>query len=363
MHGFVDHTSTTLWIQGAGAQSLKVEVWPDGAQAPTQAHALELGPRTDFTETLEIGGLDPGASYRYAIRATKGGADLARGAFRTQPLWQWRSDPPTVRIATGSCAYMNDPRFDRPGKPYGGGEEIFDSIAATAPDLMLWLGDNIYLNESDYTSRHGINRRYRYYRDHPRMRKLWTAAPHVAIWDDHDFGPDNGDASYSGLGWSHEMFLRYWPMPYAPPADGLYGSILQGDVDIFMLDSRSYRYPQLWPEGADKALYGAKQMQWLKAALTASRAPFKLVAGGTQFFNKVPPSLSTELWVALPRGAGRPAQVPRGAQDPRRPVPLGRSSFHRALARRASGALCVERVHHLAAHVGAVVEPERCRAQ
>ena len=300
MHGFADHTTVSLWIQGASSQSLKVEVAPEGGKGPLQAHAIHLGPRTDFTETLEVGGLDPGEPHRYAIRADKGGAVLARGTFRTQPLWQWRTDPPTVRIATGSCAYLNDPRFDRPGKPYGGGEEIFDSIAAAAPDLMLWLGDNIYLNESDYTSRHGINRRYRFYRDHPRMQKLWTAAPHVAIWDDHDFGPDNSDASYSGRGWSHEMFLRYWPMPFSPPADGLYGSILQGDVDVFMLDSRSYRYPQHWPAGPDKVMYGAKQMQWLKAALTYSRAPFKLVAGGTHFFNKVSVGGSAESWSRYP---------------------------------------------------------------
>jgi len=153
---------------------------------------------------------------------------------------------------------------------------------------MLWLGDNIYTREADYTSREGINRRYRFYRSHPTMQKLWTATPHVAIWDDHDFGPDNSDFSYSGAGWTHEMFLRYWPMPYSPPADGLYGKILQGDVDIFMLDDRTWRYPEKWPDDApDKAMYGAKQMLWLKAALTASRAPFKIVAGGSQFFNKV----------------------------------------------------------------------------
>jgi alkaline phosphatase D len=151
---------------------------------------------------------------------------------------------------------------------------------------MLWLGDNIYLREAEYTSREGINRRYRYYRSHPSLAKLWTAAPHVAIWDDHDFGPDNSDFSYSGNGWTREMFQRYWPMPFSPPADGMYGKILQGDVDIFMLDDRTHRFPENWPEGPDKVMYGAKQMLWLKAALTSSRAPFKVIAGGSQFFNR-----------------------------------------------------------------------------
>ncbi|APV50978.1 hypothetical protein BWI17_15555 [Betaproteobacteria bacterium GR16-43] len=290
VHGFADHLSINLWLQGTRADALEVDVrvGENTTAKPVTTVPVELNARTDFTETIAVAGLEPGERYNYTVRSTKTKSVLARGTFKTQVLWQWRTDPPTVRIATGSCAYLNDFKYDRPGKPYGGGEEIFDSIANLSPDLMLWLGDNIYTREADYTSREGINRRYRFYRSHPTLQKLWTATPHVAIWDDHDFGPDNSDFSYNGAGWSHEMFLRYWPMPYSPPADGLYGKILQGDVDIFMLDDRTWRYPEKWPDAAaDKAMYGAKQMTWLKAALTFSKAPFKIVAGGSQFFNRV----------------------------------------------------------------------------
>ena len=298
MHGFVDHQGITLWLQGARADALEVEVraGEDVAAPPAQTVAVDLSRATDFTEAVAIAGLEPGGKYSYSVRSRSGGV-VARGSFRTQALWQWRTEPPTVRIATGSCAYLNDFRFDRPGKPYGGGEEIFDSIAAASPDLMLWLGDNIYLRESEYTSREGINRRYRYYRSHPSLAKLWTAAPQVAIWDDHDFGPDNSDFSYSGSGWSREMFLRYWPTPYSPPADGVYGKLLQGDVDIFMLDGRTHRMSDRWPEGPEKTMYGARQMTWLKTALLYSRAPFKLIAGGSQFFNRVS---RAESWANYP---------------------------------------------------------------
>ena len=33
---------------------------------------------------------------------------------------------------------------------YGGGFEIFDAIAAKKPDLMLWLGDNLYFQRPDF---------------------------------------------------------------------------------------------------------------------------------------------------------------------------------------------------------------------
>lgn len=298
MHGFADQQSFTLWLQGRASQRLRVELWRADAPAgdKPQSHPVDLDAAADATALLRLVDLDPGTAYRYSVVDLQG-APLATGNFRTQALWQWRSDPPTLRLAVGSCAYLNDGRFDRPGKPYGGGEEIFDSIAATAPDMMLWLGDNIYLREPEWTSREGINRRYRYYREHPSLRKLLTATPHVAIWDDHDFGPNDADASFVNKAWTREMFHRYWPLPYPAPPEALYGQVTLGDVDIFMLDDRSFRYPNGWPAGPDKVMYGAAQMDWLRRALTASRAPFKLVAGGTQFFNRVS---RYESWVNFP---------------------------------------------------------------
>ena len=156
-----------------------------------------------------------------------------------------------MRIATGSCAYLNDFKFDRPGKPYGDGEEIFDSIAATEPDLMLWLGDNIYLRDTEHTSRDGHQpplpllppaRAAAEAVDAP--RRTWRSGTTTTS------GPTTATSRIPTRGWTTEAFLRYWPMPYAPPADGLYGKILQGDVDIFMLDDRTQRYPERWPEGA-----------------------------------------------------------------------------------------------------------------
>ncbi len=291
MHGFADQQSITLWLQGRQTMRVMVEVQRANAPADEAVRRLPvlLDAETDCCASLRIPELQPGITYRYQVREnTPGGSGvvLATGSFRSQAHWQWRSDPPTLRLALGSCAYLNDGIFDRPGPPYGGGEEIFDQIAAAAPDLMLWLGDNIYLREPEWTSREGINRRYRFYREHPRLQRLWSATSHIAIWDDHDFGPNDADASFVNKAWTLEMFRRYWPQPFAPQPDAIYGQVTLGDVDIFMLDDRSFRYPNRWPEGPDKAMYGEAQMHWLRRALMASNAPFKLVAGGGQFFNQ-----------------------------------------------------------------------------
>lgn len=131
MHGPIDLQSLTLWLQGRRAQRLRVEVRRAEAPEaePPRVLVVDLDAAADATAQLRISGLESGTAYRYVVRDSAG-APLASGNFRTQALWQWRSDPPTLRIAAGSCAYLNDGRFDRPGKPYGGGEEIFDHIAA-----------------------------------------------------------------------------------------------------------------------------------------------------------------------------------------------------------------------------------------
>ena len=98
---------------------------------------------------------------------------------------------PDFRFVIGSCAYINDPPYDRPGEPYGGEYEIFEQIAAQRPDFMIWLGDNVYLREPDWNSEAGILYRYTHTRSLPQLQKLLRICPHYAIWDDHDFGPND----------------------------------------------------------------------------------------------------------------------------------------------------------------------------
>ena len=108
----------------------------------------------------EITGLEPGEEYGYCIGTHAGMAISDTLKFTTQPLWQYRTDPPELQFLIGSCTYVNEPAYDRPGKPYGGGYGIFETMATEAYDAMIWLGDNIYLREVDFSSLSGFVHRY-----------------------------------------------------------------------------------------------------------------------------------------------------------------------------------------------------------
>ncbi|MEM9999119.1 MAG: alkaline phosphatase D family protein, partial [Bacteroidota bacterium] len=228
--------------------------------------------------------------------------------FQTQTLWQWRTDPPEFTIAFGSCAYVNDPPFDRPGDGYGGDYQIYETIAAQRPDAMLWLGDNVYLREVDWWSAHGIDYRYSHTRALPEMQPLLAATHHYATWDDHEFGPNNSDRSYVLKSATLDAFKRYWANPTygLPETPGVFGHFEWGDVEFFLIDNRYHRSPSDAPRTPEKTMLGEEQFTWLVDALTASRAPFKVVVSGGQVLNRFP---LFENWATYPHERQRLLQA------------------------------------------------------
>ena len=235
---------------------------------------------------VEIPELEPGTSY-WALFVSENQVVSDTLFFQTQVLWDFRTDPPPFKLMTGSCAFINEDAYDRPGKPYGGEYEIFESMAAEGADLMLWLGDNIYLREVDFGSPSGYAHRYQHVRALPEIQDLLVACPHLAIWDDHDFGPNDCDGSWIHKDWAQQAFESFWFNPsYGLPgaSEGITTQYRFNDVDMFLLDNRSHRVNHDVKTDVPQVL-GDEQMDWLIASLKRSRAPFKLVAVGGQMLS------------------------------------------------------------------------------
>jgi alkaline phosphatase D len=169
----------------------------------------------------------------------------------------------------GSCAYINEPGTDREGgRPYGGDYQIFESIYEKSPDLMLWLGDNVYYRENEYESRTGMLRRWTADRALPELQPLLTQAIHYASWDDHDYGPNDIGRNYWLKGEATEVFTKMWGNPSAglPETPGIFSFVNWGDVNLYILDNRTYLSPaESHPEAFDqpKAMLGKAQVDWL----------------------------------------------------------------------------------------------------
>jgi alkaline phosphatase D len=285
MHGYADLTSATLWIQADAPGTVTVAWRPDGDTAERRVE-LPAAAANDHIVVARLTGMKPGATATYRVEA---GADRRDGTLRAQPYWVRPAAAPELTIAIGSCFYLADPDPLWPGRDYGGGFGIFDAIAAKKPDVMLWLGDSLYLQQPDLFDPSSMAMRYRRQRGYEPLQALLTASAHIAIWDDHDYGPNDADASYVLKGETLKLFQRYWPNPSfgLPDVPGTFGAARHGDVLFFLLDDRYYRSPNRWPDGPDKTMFGARQLEWLKQALvSAPRASIKIIAGGSQFWNR-----------------------------------------------------------------------------
>lgn len=290
MLGYVEMKEALVWIQLTGPSDVQL-VYRDSA-APTVkifSEKVQTTKADAFTAKLLADQVEPGHTYYYDLKIDGKITPLPGGPhrFRTQPLWQYRTDPPPFSVVAGSCTYVNEEIYDRPGKGYGSEFGIFNSILAQKPDLMLWLGDNVYFREADWFTTTGMIHRWTHARSLPELQPLLAACPHLGIWDDHDFGPNDSDRTWVKKAESRRIQNLFWGNPSAGLDDGQGITTFYrfADMDFFLLDGRWSRAPNDC-KTCERTILGARQRQWLCEALAASRAPFKLVAVGGQFLSE-----------------------------------------------------------------------------
>jgi alkaline phosphatase D len=173
MLGPVELRDAKVWVEVSPevkTVSLQYNKKGDIKNVKTIFYKGELGNEFNPIQ-FTIGGLDFNSVYEYKIWIN-GKVTNAGGEFVTKDLWQWRKPAPDFSFLTGSCAYFNQPVYDRPGKPYGLDSSIFESMAKEKAAFMLWLGDNWYTRDVDYYSEWGLWYRAQHDRALPILQKF-----------------------------------------------------------------------------------------------------------------------------------------------------------------------------------------------
>ena len=291
MLGYSELREVLLWVQTKEAANVQFYYWPKGQSDQKQSTtSIRTSAEHAFVAKLIADKVEPSTTYEYEVQIN--GQSLSFDyptQFKTQPLYQYRTDAPDFKMAIGSCAYINETQYDRPGRPYGGDYQIFTKIHEQQPDAMLWLGDNIYLREVDWFTQTGIHARYTHARSLPEMQALLASTNHYAIWDDHDFGPNDSDRSFIHKDRTLAAFQLFWGNPSygLPDSKGITSFFQYHDVEFFLLDNRYHRSPNKRKTGK-RTILGKKQLEWLIDALASSRSAFKMVALGGQVLNTAP---------------------------------------------------------------------------
>ena len=288
MPGYSEMKEVPIWLQTTHQAEVKARYWVIGKpDSVFYTNTVNTQKEKAYTAVLVADTLEPGNRYAYDIYINGERQQFPYPTtFSTQKLWAWRTDPPDFTFLSGSGAYINEAKYDRPGTPYGGKYEIYDAMADKKPDFMIWLGDNVYLREPDWNSWTGIVHRYTHDRSIPQLQRFLASTHHYAILDDHDFGTNDSDRSFWNKNKTLEAFELFWANP-SYGVGNIEGAITYfnyGDADFFLLDNRTYRSPNHL-EAENKTELGEKQLRWLFDNLISSTATFKFVVMGGQFLS------------------------------------------------------------------------------
>jgi alkaline phosphatase D len=140
MVGYSQMREVSLWVQTKEQALVKFVYWDKlNPSEKFETKEIQTNPGNFNMTTLIADQVAPGTKYEYKLFINNQAVDLDyRTEFETQKLWQWREDPPEFTFAAGSCAYINEPEYDRPGTPYGGDHQIFETIYEKDPDFFGW---------------------------------------------------------------------------------------------------------------------------------------------------------------------------------------------------------------------------------
>ena len=269
--GHVSSTDARIWAKSSEPAKLSVRIGtkPDLSDART-ARGPKLEAGSGLMGEVLMNNLQPVTLYYYCVLLDGKPAMLRPyPSFTTAPP---EGQPGRARVAFTSCVGYHG--YDATAG--------YADMARTNADLLLMLGDNHYANTNDP----GVQRKFYFdQRNTAGWRGLSRGTPIYAIWDDHDFGPDNSDGTLKGKERALQTFKEHWANPaYGEPDNpGVYFKFTRGNVDVFMLDGRYYRDPNKAKKIEHKTQLGPKQLAWLKRELLASKAAVKVLASGGEW--------------------------------------------------------------------------------
>ncbi len=190
---------------------------------------------------------------------------------------------------------------------------MFNSIASVESDVFIWLGDTIYTDKvgslfsSQANDIETVRQQFKAWKETHSNEKLKNSTNLLmGVWDDHDFGINDGGSEHAHKSETQQIFLDYLGVSADSPRrmrQGVYSSEVIGDIGrrvrIILLDVRFHRDPV----GSDGDLLGSEQWLWLERELRSEiRADMTIIGSGIQVLNDWRPS---ENWGRFPSERNR----------------------------------------------------------
>lgn len=177
------------------------------------------------------------------------------------------------KIAFGSCINQFN----------GNNPEIYYSIRRLEPDLFVWLGDAIYADVFKFPFRYpnpnlkAWNDKFRTLKMSEEYQQLANTTMITGVWDDHDYGINNGGKSFEKKIAAKTLYLNFLEDGSIRDHEGIYHSFSFNNLKLILLDIRWFRDDK----GDQGDSLGEEQWSWLENQLK-SQEKLKIIANGLQ---------------------------------------------------------------------------------
>ncbi len=212
--------------------------------------------------------------------------------------------PPVVKeriystIAFGSC--------NKEDKP----QDMWTSIVQNNPDLWIWLGDIVYADTEDPTF---LANKFNKLKTNELYKNLLKKTRVIGVYDDHDFGVNNGGKEYKMKKQSRDILFNFLEIPKDSPfrkREGAYQSCTfkstnNNKIKVILLDTRYFR-DELEETNSSKFRFyinkngdilGKEQWTWLENELKTSDANLNIICTS---FQLIPDDHPFEKWSNFP---------------------------------------------------------------
>ncbi len=269
------------------------------------------------------------ATWTLGLVALLLGAACAPDSVEEQPqpvgeldTWQPLPTGTITRVAFGSCTRrLSD-------------QSIWNTVVEADPDLFLHLGDTIYPDVNDeetavvdpWPNPETLARIEAFYAQEgarPDFSRLRESVPTLAVWDDHDYGINDGGGDFELKEETQKLFLDFFGEPadsWRRSTPGIYDSRVFGPegrrVQVILLDVRYFRSPPVpdtrsdeekkalniagryaASDDPDATVLGDAQWAWLAEQLKLPAEVRLLVSG----YPIVPTEVGRDAWGNFPR--------------------------------------------------------------
>ncbi len=250
-------------------------------------------PESDYIVKAVLRDLKPATRYYYRVLYGVGKGDTETGptcSFRTLQ-GPTGTDPVSFVVVTG----MNYSSFHGKKRPEKGprpdraaGYPSLKTMIGMELDFFVGTGDNVYYDGKVFraTTLPDLRRKWheqfvqsRYVELYRNVPTYWEKDDHDHRYNDCDRAGDREPSSELGIA----TFREQVPVvdPDDPAAKTYRTYRVNRDLQIWLVEGRDYRDPNKMPDGADKTLWGAEQIAWLKTTLLESDATFRLLISAT----------------------------------------------------------------------------------